>query len=164
MAKHSQRQQNKLSEHFSKRDFVCRCGHCEHSLKISLGLLGGLELLRSTSRNRIQILKGYQCPDSSEKMGKVKRNHHIMGIAADILLEKRSLSEAFLLAEAVPEFNGIGLNIKENHIHVDTRKDKERYIFVITKEGEELPLTDANRHQFLPASETPQPKEDCAPE
>jgi hypothetical protein len=146
---------NKLSDHFSKRDFSCKCGKCDTSLRISLGLLGGLEFLRSISKNRIQIIKGYECPDSAEKSSKIKRNYHSIGVAADITIERRTVQEAFLLAEEVPEFLGIGLDLQTKTLHVDTRKEKKRSLWVITPEGEDIPLTDENRAHYLPAPNTP---------
>ncbi len=140
----------KLSEHFSKRDFVCRCGKCDSAIKISLGLLGGLEFLRSKSRARVQIVKGYQCPESAENSGKIKRNYHTMGVAADVTLEKKTLEETFLIAETIPEFLGLGLDLKHGHVHMDTRKDKARSLWVVTHAGENIPLSDENRATYLP--------------
>lgn len=154
---HQRQVSHKISEHFSKRDFVCKCGVCNQAIKLSLGLIGGLELLRSQSRSRIQILKGYQCPDSSEKMGKVKRNFHVTGVAADIVLERKTLEETFLCAEQIPEFMGIGLNLANNYVHVDTRKDKNRVLWVVTTSGEQIPLTPENRGQFFPTSPAQNP-------
>ena len=155
MARQQQRHSShKVSDHFSKRDFVCKCGECSNAIKLSLGLIGGLELLRSQSRSRVQILKGYQCPDSSEKMGKVKRNFHVNGVAADITLERKTLQETFLLAEQIPEFMGIGLNLANQYVHVDTRKDKTRALWVVTESGEQVDLTPENRAQFLPPLST----------
>ena len=139
---------HKLSEHFSKRDFLCKCGKCEDSIKISLGLLGGLELLRSLAKSRINIVKGFECLDSAESTGKFRRNHHTLGIAADITVDKRTPKEIFALAQNVPEFKGIGLNITSQYVHVDTRKDPERSLW-IEDGGEHIPLTEENSANYL---------------
>ena len=144
----SKRPSHKLSDHFSKRDFQCKCGQCEDSIKTSLGLVGGLELLRSLSKNRVNIVKGYQCPDSAEGSGKFKRNHHCMGIAADITIDRLQPKDVFLLAEQVPEFKGIGLDLDKNHVHVDTRKETERTSWVIENSTETV-LTPENRSHFF---------------
>ncbi len=136
----------KLSDHFSKRDFLCKCGKCDGSLKISLGLLGGLEFLRSLAKNRINIVKGFECVESTEAKKKFNRNYHAIGIAADIVIDKLSPKEAFSLACQVPEFKGIGLG--ETYIHVDTRKDAERALWVKTAEGN-TPLTDKNQLDYF---------------
>jgi uncharacterized protein YcbK (DUF882 family) len=140
---------NKLSDHFSKKDFDCRCGKCKSSLRISLGLLGGLELLRSLAKQKVFIVKGYQCPDSAENQRKIKRNFHTTGVAADITIEKIDLKAAFLLAEEVPEFMGIGLDLEHQHVHVDTRKEKERALWIVTENGETIPITEENRAQYF---------------
>ena len=72
---------NKISDHFAKKDFLCKESE---KFKISLGLVGVLEELRAKTRKRITIVKGYECSEVAEKRGKVKRNFHTMGLAADI--------------------------------------------------------------------------------
>lgn len=138
----------KISEHFSRRDFVCQCNKCNESIRLSLGLIGGLELLRSKSKNRINILKAFECPESAESSSKTKRNLHVLGIAADITIDKKDLRETFLLAEEIPEFNGIGLDLTGNHVHVDTRKDKKRSLWVV-ENGVQIDLTESNRSHYF---------------
>ncbi len=140
----------KISEHFSRRDFVCRCGKCDESIRLSLGLVGGLELLRSKARNRVNIVKGYECPESSENSSKFKRNFHTIGVAADVTVDKKDLREVFLLAEEVPEFNGVGLDLTSAHVHVDTRKDKKRSLWVV-ENGIHIDLTEENRLHYFPS-------------
>ena len=89
---------HKISEHFSKRDFTCKDSQ---RLKISLGLVGALELLRSKAKGRINVLKGYQSPESHEKTGSFKRNYHTKGLAADITIDNVSPSEVFSIAETI---------------------------------------------------------------
>ncbi|MFC1770847.1 D-Ala-D-Ala carboxypeptidase family metallohydrolase [Candidatus Margulisiibacteriota bacterium] len=144
----AQRKANKISEHFAKKDFICRCGDCDNSIRISLGLIGGLELLRSKVNSRIDIVKGYICPESAEKDGRLKKNYHTLGLAADIKCSGVSFKEFFLQAEETPEFIGIGINIDKKYLHVDTRKDKERKIWVFEGD-EEVPITSSNREDYL---------------
>ena len=40
--------------------------------------------------------------------------------------------------ETIKEFKGIGLNIPENHVHIDTRKKDERSIWIIDENNKEL--------------------------
>jgi len=146
--KRKKRFTNKISEHFSKKDFVCRSGMGEKSFKISLGLVGGLELLRSKAGKRINILKGFQSQESAEAEGSFKRNFHAMGIAAKITIDETDAKDAFLLAESVPEFMGIGLDLDDNSITVDTRKAEERVLWVIEK-GTQVDLTNENRSKYF---------------
>ena len=136
---------SKISDHFSKKDFVCKASG---EFKISLGLIGALELLRSKCGKRINIIKGFQSVESAEKMGKVSRNYHTKGIAADIQIESLELKEALKFAEEIEEFKGIGLNFSDNYLHVDVRKSPERKLWV--EQGlKELPLTEDNRSNYL---------------
>jgi len=139
---------HKISDHFSKKDFECKCGECKYSVRVSLGLVGGLELLRTLAQKRITIKRAFQCPKAAEKEVKFRRNLYATGLAADIVIADKAAEEAFLLAEKVPEFITIGLNLDENCIHVNTRKDPEKKRWV-QKNQEEIILNDENRPYFF---------------
>ncbi len=140
-----------ISEHFSQRDFTCKCSNCNNNnnpgFKISLGLIGALELLRSLAHERITILKGYTCTENDEPVFK-KKNYHNLGLAADIRIENTPLTKAFALAEQIPEFKGIGINFTENYLHVETKKDTERSLWAI-KLGKKTEINDQNRTELL---------------
>ena len=139
---------SKISDDFSKRDFVCHCGNCKDSVRISLGLVGGLELLRTMAKNRVNVVKGYVCPEEAEKSGRVQRNFHCLGVAADVTVDMKDIREVFLMAEQVPEFKGIGLDLTKKSVHVDTRKADQRVLWVVDS-GVQVDLTDANRERYL---------------
>ena len=143
-----QKRSTKISDHFSERDFQCKCGKCSNELKISLGLIGGLEMLRSKLRKRIEIIKGYQCTESREAAGSFRKNFHGMGIAVDIRVDDCDLKTVFKAAEEIPEFKGIGINFTDNVVHVDTRKEDVRQEW-ITELGKRVELTLENRAQYL---------------
>ena len=139
----------KISEHFSKKDFVCHCGDCDKSVKVSMGLVGGLELLRSRlNKNRVHIKTGHMCSTAAEKQSKIKRNFHLTGVAADIAVDTVNLVDVFKAAEEIPEFMGIGLNLTDGHVHVDTRKADVRELWV-EHGNDTIPLTDDNRSKYL---------------
>ena len=136
---------SKLSEHFSIKDFSCsESGKC----RISLGLVGAIELLRSKSNNRVHILKGFEATEVAEKKGRVKKNYHTKGLAADIKIENLTAKEIFKLAEDIEEIKGLGLNIDEDYVHIDTRKEVDRLCWV-EKGDTEIILTADNRNQFF---------------
>ncbi len=139
---------NKISDHFSIRDFYCRCGKCDHAYKISLGLVGGLEFLRYKLKNRVYIVKGYVCPEAAEQLRESKRTFHTFGIAAEITVENKSAKDVFLAAETVPEFRGVGLNLKDNTVHVDTRKEKEQEYWIIDGERR-IELNEETRKKYF---------------
>ena len=136
----------KVSEHFSKKDFYCASG--APGLKLSMGLIGGLELLRSIVQKRITIVKGYESTEVSERSSSYIRNYYVKGVAALITAEDMPLDQLFQAAEQVPEFMGIGLDLTHQAVHVDTRKTDERSLWVENK-GEVIDLTDANRAKYL---------------
>ncbi|MFC1752415.1 DUF882 domain-containing protein [Thermoproteota archaeon] len=139
---------DKISEHFSKRDFACKCGVCEATIRIGLGLIGGLELLRTLAGQRITIKKGFVCPGSAESTSRHKKNYHTLGLAADITIDNKTLKEVVLLAEQVPEFKGIGLYPAEGYVHIDVRKEEKSYLWVWDG-TRQIELTDENRSRYL---------------
>jgi hypothetical protein len=139
---------NRISEHFSKRDFSCHCGVCNESIRISLGLVGGLELLRNLSKNRVNVKKGYMCQEEAGKYGQLKRNYHSLGLAAEVTVDNVSPYDVFLLAESVPEFRAIGLDIVNDCVYVDTRKSDERLLWVVEDSGR-TELDEDNRKRYF---------------
>lgn len=139
---------SKLSEHFTKEDFWVKDDDGRTKLKISLGLVGALELLRSRINQDIIVQKGYITPDQAEREGNWKRNFHPLGMAADIRVDGLSLEALYLAAETVENFMGIGLDVAGNHVHVDVRNHDERVQWVV-KDKEEQPLTDALRQKIF---------------
>ena len=135
---------NRISDHFSKQDFVCKESG---KFKISLGLVGALEELRSQLQKRITIIKGFECPDIAEKKGVLKKNLHTQGLAADITVSDISLNDLFKTAETIPSITGIGINKTDNYIHIDTRKE-DRTCWIEENENE-IELTDENRSTYL---------------
>jgi uncharacterized protein YcbK (DUF882 family) len=150
--KHNKRRSHKISAHFSKHDFSCKE---TSNFKISLSLIGGLELLRTRCRNRVNILLGFQSPDSPEANKLLhKKNYHTLGLAADITVDNLDIREVFKVAETIKEFKGIGHNFAEKLVHVDTRKKDDRSIWIIDENSKELEVTPENRKKYI---ETGQP-------
>lgn len=141
---------DRVSEHFKKSDFIPSDLDKKEKVRISMGLVGGLELLRKRAGKRITILKGFITQEMAEKEGNWKRNYHPLGLAAEITIKDMSPETAFLLAEEIEEFKGIGLDLDKQCIHVDTRKETDRVSWVI-KDGKEISLDDDQRKTFLGA-------------
>ena len=137
----------KVSDHFFLRDFTCKCGSCKNTVKVSLGLIGGLELLWSKVRRRINIAKGFSCAECAGS-SRIRKNYHAFGIACDLYIPGIPLEKVFKLADEVPEFTGIGLNFTDRYVHVDTRKDKERTLWVV-QAGNHIDLTEENRKEYF---------------
>lgn len=148
--KQQKRFTQKISAHFSKRDFVCHCGKCESAIRVSMGLVGGLELLRAKLRNRITIERGYMCADAVDAERGLRRNYYAVGLAADITAENMDIRAVFLAAESVPEFKGVGLNLDKGVVHVDTRKELTP-VFWVESHGQVIILDENNREHYFPA-------------
>lgn len=141
-----------LSEHFSLRDFACKVPGCsaKKKVKVSLGLIGGLELLHQRSQQAIQIIKGYECDTHAKKS--IYKNYHPSGIAAEIKIDTLDPTEVFKLAETIDEFLGIGLQLDTQTVYVDTRKDNPQKW--VTNDGVRTDITEHNRHQWFNESST----------
>lgn len=145
--KPTRRNQNlAVSESFKIKDFIPETilsAKKPEPYKLSLGLIGAIEQLQAIANKPITILKGYE---QSENI-KSKKNYHCLGLAADIRAQNMSIKELFLLAEKIPCFTGIGLNISENHLHVDKRP-QERYLWV-ENNNEHIEITAENRAAYF---------------
>ncbi|MFA5929243.1 MAG: D-Ala-D-Ala carboxypeptidase family metallohydrolase [Candidatus Margulisiibacteriota bacterium] len=150
-----------LSEHFGKRDFTCRCGECKDAFKISLTLVGVLEMMRTHFNKRVNILKGYTCPDYAEKQGGVRKSYHARGQAADITVDGVPLEEVFSYAETIAQAHGIGFYPFKKFVHVDVREEakSEKWVY----EDDYLELTDARRQKYSLPVQAPIPEAPAIP-
>lgn len=137
-----------LSEHFNHQDFKCRCRACggKSEYKIHLGLVGILEELWSKINKPISVKQGYRCEEENEKVKADKRSFHLKGKAAHIYVSGMNLQELYKYVKEIEGIQGIGLNFKENYIHIDTR-DTNPMEWV--KEGDKyIPLTPDKRSLY----------------
>ena len=147
--KNSKWNKYRISEHFVKREFDSRkkdCS-CAGSLRISLGLVGVIEAMRAKLNKRIDVITGYYCPECRPRQYGIKRDYHHMGVAADIKVADMSPVDLFLFAESYPEIKGLGINLDDGHVHIDTRKEDMRESWV--EVNNEWILTDENRDQYI---------------
>lgn len=137
-----------LSEHFNNRDFVCKCPLCKGKgeFKIHLGLVGALEELWTRVGKPIRINQAYRCEEQNEKVNANKKSYHIKGKAAHIFVDNMKVQDLYKHVKEVPELKGIGLDFKDNSIHVDTRDgDVTEWV----KEGDKyIPLTPDKKHIY----------------
>ena len=135
-----------ISEHWSNKEFACRCPECKGEYKVHLGLVGALEMIGGHFRKKIKIVSAFWCDAYYEKLNRSKRSYHTMGKAIHIAIDGVSPQDLFKFAETVPELRGIIFYPNETYIHVDTRPgDPVRLV----KEGSDyLPLTDEKREKY----------------
>ena len=77
-----------------------------------MGLVGALESLRhKIGGKRIEIVKGYECQEYSEKQRNLKRNYHVTGVATEIRAEGIGIKDLYLMASTLEEVKCLGLNV-----------------------------------------------------
>ncbi len=103
-----------LSEHFSRREFACRCGCGKDN--VFPGLIDALEKLRSMYGKPIIVLSGVRCMEHNRRVGGKPNSAHLRGKAADILCAS-SVDRFELLRAAFKVFRRVG--VYKGFIHVD---------------------------------------------
>lgn len=117
-----------LSENFSKREFVCPdgCGFDTPDAE----LVVALQQLRAMVDAPILITSGCRCRVHNERVGGAPNSQHLLGKAADIVVE--GMLPVFLAVEAGGvtsfRFGGIGIYPKKGHVHLDVRGERARWI------------------------------------
>ena len=107
----------KLSEHFTQREFTCKCG-CGQT-KVNMELVIKLEELRKQLGLPIIITSGYRCPKHNKEVGGVEDSQHLYGNAADIKVKRVTPEMVGIFAEDVG-FSYV--KVYRSWVHVDVRR------------------------------------------
>lgn len=115
----------KLSEHFSRDEFSCKCG-CGFST-VDVKLIEILESVRSQFKKPVKINSGCRCHDHNKKVGGTPKSKHMEGIAADIVVKGVSPIDVhkFLIDYVGGNYAGIGRY--ETFVHIDARENPARW-------------------------------------
>ena len=116
-----------VSEHFSRKEFKCKCGSdgC-YADAIDTELLNVLEGVRYHFGTPVWIMSGHRCDDHNKAVGGAKNSRHRYGMAADIKVDGSSPEEVYVfLTTKYPDKYGIGLY--DRWVHIDIRADKARW-------------------------------------
>lgn len=126
MAQFAYNVNQQLSEHFSVKEFRCKCGKT-HPTKISTKLIGKLEQLYTIlGATKAIITSGYRCPTHDKNVGGSGNGQHTTGNACDIIFYDRKgqpISSKVVSCKAQDlGFGGIA-NITSEYIytHLDVR-------------------------------------------
>ena len=112
---------NNLSSHFRRSEARCPC--CGRSIT-KRRLVDALEKLRHKCGNvPIKVNSWYRCEEWNERVGGVPGSKHLLGEAADIVVQGLEPVEVAELAEQVCEFRHGGIGVYQNFVHVDVRQD-----------------------------------------
>lgn len=115
----------KLSEDFSRGEFLCNCGGCDYDT-VDSELIDVLQNLRDYMGVPIKITSGNRCPEYNQSVGGAKSSYHIRGRAADIQVQGAdpSVIQGYL-KKAYP--NKFGIGSYSTFTHIDTRTKKARW-------------------------------------
>jgi uncharacterized protein YcbK (DUF882 family) len=120
-----------LSQHFDTKEFgvQCRCG-CGFGSKVedtNPELWQALEKLRSACGNKpIRINSCARCKTYNRSVGSTDTSQHVVGNAADIVVEGKTPREVANIAEEIwPDTYGIGRY--SQFTHIDVRRNKARW-------------------------------------
>ena len=110
----------KLSQHFSRKEFACKCG-CGFDT-VDVETLQLLEDLRQHFNTPIFINSACRCQSHNRNVGGSAKSQHVRGRAADIDVADISPGVVYsYLTSTYPKKFGFGLY--DNFIHVDTRSN-----------------------------------------
>jgi len=114
-----------LSDHFNRYEFKCHCG-CGFDT-VDAELIKVLEILRDVLLGpRIMIYSGCRCISHNYAIGGSRMSQHIVGKAADIIVEgTRPSIVADCLIRTFPNHYGIGRY--KMFCHIDVRSKKARW-------------------------------------
>jgi len=115
----------RLTEHFAAWEMRCRC--CG-KLRVDPRLMAALEELRAYVGCPVFVNSGYRCAQHNAEVGGEPLSLHLVGRAADIVVQGYGVGGMELAALAVPAFarGGIASYYRRGFIHVDVREKKWR--------------------------------------
>jgi uncharacterized protein YcbK (DUF882 family) len=115
---------SRLSKHFDREEFACKCGcgfaTADHEL------IEVLENLRETYMAPITINSGCRCEKHNKAVGGEEGSKHMQGIAADIVVQGYSPAKIYqYLDQKYAGRFGVGEYL--GWVHIDVRSTKARW-------------------------------------
>jgi len=121
-----------MTEHFKKEEFRSKDGaHFPYEVKQNLKVLAEqLEVLREHFQKPININSGYRSPEHNAKVGGAENSQHLLGKAADVVIDGVSPDEVadaieFLIDNKMMKQGGLGRY--NSFTHYDIRGKKSRW-------------------------------------
>lgn len=108
----------KISEHFHRSEFACKCG-CGFDT-VDADLLKILESVRAHFDAPVTINSSCRCRIHNQMIGGSENSQHLFGRAADIVVKNKSPKEVIEFLESFMKGIG-GIGSYETFTHVDTR-------------------------------------------
>ncbi len=112
----------KISKHFSRKEFACRCGCGQDT--VDAELISILEEVRNHFKQPVTITSGNRCKAYNAKVGGAKASLHITSRAADFVVKGVSPKEVY---DSLSRFvgNRFGIGLYGGWVHFDTRSGKK---------------------------------------
>ena len=122
----------KLTNNFSKSEFDSKDGaEMPHKVLCNIQKLANqLQVLRDEIGKPIRINSGYRSPIHNKSIRGVKNSQHLLGKAADIVVEGIETNDLALIIEVLindGEMLQGGLGIYNTFVHYDIRKTRARW-------------------------------------
>jgi len=115
---------SKLSEHFHREEFECRCC-CGHNT-VDYELVIVLEKIRQHFDKPVAIYSGCRCERQNDACGGSEKSQHLIGRAADIVVQ--GINPALVMGYLESEYpSSLGIGSYPGFTHIDTRTYKARW-------------------------------------
>ena len=116
---------SKFSNYFCRSEFACKCGQCMQDT-IDAELLMVLEDVRKHFSQPVIIKSAHRCWVHNLIVGGVKSSMHLIGKAADIVVEniKPSQVAEYLENEYMDRY---GIGRYDDFVHIDVRSTPARW-------------------------------------
>jgi uncharacterized protein YcbK (DUF882 family) len=114
----------KLSKHFVRSEFQCRCG-CGFDT-VDAVLINILEDVREHFNKPVHITSGCRCLEHNEREGGSSKSQHLLGRAADIIVADTEPDDVARYLEIT--LGGCGIGRYPTFTHVDSRNVAARWV------------------------------------
>jgi uncharacterized protein YcbK (DUF882 family) len=111
-----------LSPNFSRWEFACKCG-CGFDT-VDVKLIEDLETIREHFDRRVDINSGCRCESHNRAVGGSKNSQHMLGRAADIVVDG---VPPRIVGELAHQIGVGGLKAYETFTHIDSRNGVARW-------------------------------------
>jgi uncharacterized protein YcbK (DUF882 family) len=113
----------KLSTNFKVKEFACKDG--SDKVLVDTDLVELLQKIRDYFKKPVKINSAYRTKNHNKKVGGTTNSYHLVGMASDIRIDGVNPILVALYAERL---NAGGIGVYSNFVHVDTRKNKTRWV------------------------------------
>jgi len=125
-------------DNFTRAELECKCKAIHLDAPSLDNLALRLQVLRTSFGRALNVNSAYRCKDHNSRSGGVKDSKHVLGQAADISTvgwtsEDRS---RFIRLATGLGFGGIGINNKQQYIHIDLRSVGMLWLYKEAKTGD----------------------------